>query len=378
VLSSESTETHRYTYAGGKLLRETITETGKDKTVTTYTLDFRYDAQGVPYSLIVTTQGVSQTYYYITNLQGDVMYMVDAVGNQVAEYEYDPYGKIIRVVDATANASSSNGEDETEDVQPYANIPTEPEDTTKTLAELNPLRYRGYYYDNDELGFYYLQSRYYDPTICRFINADGYASTGQGLVGYNMFAYCNNSPIYYVDSQGRRSEKAASEIIEQNADIIIAAAEEFDVDPVTVASCIYAEQVLNYDWKDELFDYFLYFLDTSIGVGQVKVSTACLLEDEGYIEKTESLKSPSFFVSRWYMVSVRLTDNTYNIRCVAAYLRYWQDKWGDVYDISNKPDILGTLYNLGDRANAPNTNPSANPFGTYVKNKYNYVEQLLY
>ena len=56
----------------------------------------------------------------------------------------------------------------------------------------------------------------------------------------------------------------------------------------------------------------------------------------------------------------------------------WQDKWGDVYDISNKPDILGTLYNLGDRANAPNTNPSANPFGTYVKNKYNYVEQLLY
>ena len=206
-LLTERTAEHSYIYAGGKLLRETITETGKDKTVTTYTLDFRYDAQGAPYSLIVTTQGVSQTYYYITNLQGDVMYMVDAVGNQVAEYEYDPYGKIIRVVDATANASSSNGEDGTEDVQPYANIPTELEDTTKTLAELNPLRYRGYYYDT-ETSFYYLQSRYYDPTICRFINADGYASTGQGLVGYNMFAYCLNNPIICVDSEGRMAEAA--------------------------------------------------------------------------------------------------------------------------------------------------------------------------
>ena len=46
---------------------------------------------------------------------------------------------------------------------------------------------------------YYLQSRYYDPTICRFINAEGYVSTGQGLTGYNMFAYCGNNPVMYVD-----------------------------------------------------------------------------------------------------------------------------------------------------------------------------------
>ena len=66
----------------------------------------------------------------------------------------------------------------------------------------NPLRYRGYIYDN-ETGFYYLQSRYYDPAVRRFINADGYVSTDTGLLGYNMFAYCNNNPVTYFDKTGK-------------------------------------------------------------------------------------------------------------------------------------------------------------------------------
>ena len=132
-------------------------------------LDFRYDQSGAPYSLTYTVGSTSTVYYYVTNLQGDVMYLVDSSGNQVAAYLYDPFGKVL----------SSSG----------------------TMAEINPLRYRGYYQDS-ETGFYYLQSRYYDPAICRFINADSYASTGQGLVGYNAFAYCGNSPINKVDSSG--------------------------------------------------------------------------------------------------------------------------------------------------------------------------------
>ena len=63
----------------------------------------------------------------------------------------------------------------------------------------------GYYYDSD-LGFYYLQSRYYDPGVKRFINADGYVSTGQGLLGYNMFAYCGNNPVMYTDPSGHIPE----------------------------------------------------------------------------------------------------------------------------------------------------------------------------
>ena len=162
--ATEIEEIHQYIYAGGKLLRETISDG-----TTTKTLDFSYDNVGMPYSLIYNSGTTTTTYYYITNLQGDVMYLVDANGVQVAAYDYDPYGKVITA--------------------------------TGAMAEVNPLRYRGYYYDT-ETGFYYLQSRYYDPEICRFINADSYASTGQSYLGYNMFAYCANNPIAYTDLEG--------------------------------------------------------------------------------------------------------------------------------------------------------------------------------
>lgn len=70
-----------------------------------------------------------------------------------------------------------------------------------TLGLHNPLRYRGYVYDN-ETELYYLQSRYYDPDVGRFINADAFASTGQGILGNNMFAYCRNNPVSRIDPSG--------------------------------------------------------------------------------------------------------------------------------------------------------------------------------
>ena len=73
--------------------------------------------------------------------------------------------------------------------------------TSSHHANLNPFRYRGYYYDADT-GLYYLQSRYYDPTVGRFLNADVYISTGQGLLDYNMFAYCGNNPVTGYDPTG--------------------------------------------------------------------------------------------------------------------------------------------------------------------------------
>ena len=71
-----------------------------------------------------------------------------------------------------------------------------------TLGQNNPIRYRGYYYDS-ETGFYYLNSRYYDPEIGRWINSDGYVSTGQGVLGNNMFAYCGKNPVNRVDHTGQ-------------------------------------------------------------------------------------------------------------------------------------------------------------------------------
>ena len=104
----------------------------------------------------------------------------------MAKYAYDPFGQVLSVTNASGTAIST---------------------TAANVANYNPFRYRGYYYDT-ESGFYYLQSRYYDPEICRFINADNYASTGQGFLGCNMFAYCNNSPILYIDKDGDMAAEA--------------------------------------------------------------------------------------------------------------------------------------------------------------------------
>jgi RHS repeat-associated protein len=72
------------------------------------------------------------------------------------------------------------------------------------LATKNPYRYRSYRYDN-ETGYYYLQSRYYDPSIGRFISADnvGYLGAGENLTSYNLYAYCNNNPVMYSDPTGQ-------------------------------------------------------------------------------------------------------------------------------------------------------------------------------
>ncbi len=119
-------------------------------------------------------KSTNKDYFYLKNLQGDVVQIISSTGDVIVEYTYDPWGKVLNITGSFAS----------------------------TLGNENPFRYRGYYYD-DESGFYYLNSRYYDPETGRFINADAYVSTGQGLSGNNMFAYCNNNPIINVDSSGQ-------------------------------------------------------------------------------------------------------------------------------------------------------------------------------
>lgn len=144
-------KTYSYIYAGDKLMRMTV---GDD------ILDFSYDANGMP--LTMTCNGT--VYYYITNLQGDVMSLERADGGSGASYAYDAWGNIIAM--------------------------------SGTLAELNPLRYRGYVYDQ-ETGFYYLNSRYYDPAVGRFINPDAAIGQVGNIKGNNMFTYALNNPVMY-------------------------------------------------------------------------------------------------------------------------------------------------------------------------------------
>ena len=133
---------------------------------------FFYDNTGAPIAFWYFPKGGARvTGYYFTNAQGDVTRIEDPNGNVLATYAYDAWGR---------NYSASG-----------------------SMQNINPLRYRGYYQDA-ETNFYYLQSRYYDPSIARFINADSYASTGQGFLGYNMFAYCGNDPVNHADVSGNR------------------------------------------------------------------------------------------------------------------------------------------------------------------------------
>ena len=114
-------------------------------------------------------------YYFIKNLQGDVITIVDKDAQPVARYSYDAWG-----------------------------VPTVTLDTSDCqIADINPFRYRGYYYDK-EIGLYYLQSRYYDAGIGRFVNADNaeIIKIESTVDATNIFAYCYNNPINQTDTTG--------------------------------------------------------------------------------------------------------------------------------------------------------------------------------
>ena len=188
-----------------------------------------------------------------------------------------------------------------------------------------------------------------------------------------------NNPIKYKDFSGLISEEEAAEIIKNNAEAIINAGKEFGVNPAIIAACIYTEHVENVDWVDYASDRALYFLDTSIGVGQVRVSTAKLVEDEGIIAKTYSYKiyGNRIVVSREEAIANKLMDDTTSIRYVAAYLKYFQDRWKKVYpDIDGSTAILATLYNQGE-TKTPHSNPQPSPFGIHARGTYYYMRRLL-
>ena len=132
------------------------------------TLFFYYDTENSPVALSYN----GNMFYYVKNLQGDIVKILDEDGQEKADYVYNAWGDII-----------SQSDDE--------------------LSSINPLRYRGYVYDEDTT-MYYLQTRYYDPTTGRFINADGTAFIGSSgtAIGDNIYTYCENDPVNRSDAEG--------------------------------------------------------------------------------------------------------------------------------------------------------------------------------
>ena len=156
-----------YTYIDGVLMGEKSSERE---------MIYLYDEQGLISGVRVIEGNDVSDYYYLLNIQGDVVGIVDEAGVLVASYTYDEWGKVL-----TIEGSDADG-----------------------IGALNPIRYRGYYYDT-ETGFYYLGSRYYDPEIGRFLNADDesvLAATPEAITDKNLYAYCDNNPIMRMDTSG--------------------------------------------------------------------------------------------------------------------------------------------------------------------------------
>ncbi|MBQ2809515.1 MAG: hypothetical protein IJF11_01335 [Clostridia bacterium] len=167
---------HNYIYEGTTLLYEYYGEVF---------IAYFYDESGAPIgmayrdgskaNLNLPMEEQFEYYYFTKNLQGDIMIVMSDNGIAVAAYSYDAWGN--HIVDAQSGY--------------------------EYIANANPFRYRGYYYDA-ETGFYYLQTRYYDPQLRRFISADdiGFLGADGGLQSYNLYAYCQNNPIMYADPSG--------------------------------------------------------------------------------------------------------------------------------------------------------------------------------
>ena len=171
----EKTETNYYYVNGNLHYQHSVTTDTNDVQLSEDNIYFYYDSNGY----LSGIEYNDTTYYPATNLRGDVVAIYNNLGECLGKYEYDAWGNVLTIKNASGNDITDKNH----------------------IANINPIRYRGYYYDT-ETKWYYLQSRYYNPEVGRFLNADGYITTGQGVLSYNMFAYCGNNPIMFSDPSG--------------------------------------------------------------------------------------------------------------------------------------------------------------------------------
>ena len=171
---------HTYALSGTTILNEEWTENGVQ-----HLLMYVYDANGSPTGMVyrnsTMSMGVFEEYLFVKNIQGDILHVYNSAGKKLVSYVYDAWGNIISTTYSNGGGTSA--------------------------ARFNPFTYRGYYRDS-ETGMYYLNSRYYNPKMGRFISADTtdvlslpYHHPGQ----YNLFSYCNNNPVNDIDDDGQLS-----------------------------------------------------------------------------------------------------------------------------------------------------------------------------
>jgi RHS repeat-associated protein len=161
------TTTTYYTYEGNKVIWENTDPNSSSG------IKYSYDSNGK----LLSMNDNGTEYYYVFNAQGDVIGLLDTNGTQVVTYKYDAWGNLTSITGTLAS----------------------------TVGQKNPYRYRGYRYDS-ETGLYYLESRYYNPELGRFLNADDPNVSSFTLSSFsnkNLFAYCDNNPVMNIDPNGK-------------------------------------------------------------------------------------------------------------------------------------------------------------------------------
>lgn len=154
--------THKYVTEGTRILKEVIT--GGSCAGTINYLYLGGQIIGFTYK--------DAKYFFQKNLQGDIISIYNQANVKVASYEYDAWGNH----EITLN--------------------------TNSIGTINPFRYRGYYYDS-ETNLYYCNARYYNPEVSRWMSMDSLDYIEPNRInGCNLYAYCNNDPVNYVDSEG--------------------------------------------------------------------------------------------------------------------------------------------------------------------------------
>ena len=175
-----STSTTKYVLCGNKILSQNTNGTN---------IYFQYGIDGL---IGFNWDNITQ-YYYKKNAQGDIIGIYDDSYTEIVKYVYDAWGNHeCRIL------TSFGTFEQIDSTKEY----TTTEQNYILIANTNPFRYRGYYYDT-ETGLYYLNSRYYDPELGRFINADDINLINPYINnGINLYSYCYNNPNYFIDNSG--------------------------------------------------------------------------------------------------------------------------------------------------------------------------------
>lgn len=165
--SSEIVKTTSFVLEGSNIISMTINELTRE-----YKLDFTYDAN----SKLIGLTTIQGDYFYVRDVIGNIIGLIDSNGNYVIEYKYDAWGKLL------------------------SNLPFADDNTACIAAKYNPFIYKGYYYDV-ETNLFLITSRYYSPELGRFIQpADVSTLNPSSINGLNLYSYANNNPIGIIYS----------------------------------------------------------------------------------------------------------------------------------------------------------------------------------